>query len=217
MENQGLGSDEKLISYCRSLDFFCILMLNSLNRCEKMWCELPVRNGATAEWSLVGAKYLCAHHSQPDRQSLGDKNKRCFMIQELKFRSLTSGCDCEGPIVFWEHNESQPLLVRISKAPMIPCYSKASMDLPEFPEDVTPHLCREWGDLPLASWVDLEHSLTSLMVQFLHPHKPRSPWWHRQSRGHPRSADHKGSGLCILWMLAMPALKHGRGLRTAGQ
>lgn len=73
-----------------------------------------------------------------DRQSLGDKNKRCFMTQGLKVMSLTSGCDCEGPIVFWEH-ESQSSLsgTRFNKAPMSP-YSKASMHFPEFPEHVTP-------------------------------------------------------------------------------
>lgn len=109
-----------------------------------------------------------------DRQSLGDKNQRCFMIQGLKILSLASGCK----------HESQPSLsgTRFNKAPMSP-YSKASMHFPEFPEDVTPQI---------------EHFLKSLRVQFLPPHSPRSPRWHHQSLGHASEVDRKASGLCIL-------------------
>lgn len=35
-----------------------------------------------------------------DRQSHEDKNKRCFIIQELNMLGVTSVCDCEGLIVF---------------------------------------------------------------------------------------------------------------------
>ena len=87
-------------------------------------------------------KGLCTPHNPYDwRQSHKDKNKRCYVIQELNTAILTPGCDCEVPIVFWEGSQGVP-------GPSCPdgvdppwtCSPKASMYFPEFPEDVTPRL-----------------------------------------------------------------------------
>lgn len=154
-----------------------------------------------------------------DRQSHEDKNKRCFIIQELNMLGVTSVCDCEGLIVFWGHRQQdpRPFLAGSSGASMNPRSSSASMHFPESPEDVTPHLCSYRRNLPLWSCVDLERFLKSLTVQFIHPHQPTlkvvasSEFWpSRMSRW-------RGSGLCILWISVMPALRHDGNLTKAGQ
>lgn len=71
---------------------------------------------------------------------------------------------------------------------MNPCSHKASVYFPEFLENVTPHQCRYWGNLPLRACVELGHFLKNLRVQFIHPHSPCSR--RHQSLGHPKWAGH---------------------------